>query len=132
VFANGNPEDRAVATPLLSLEEFFEGNEDVGSIGCNLEKCPPPSEFYALLKEFRDRPDVSDVRVQITCVDSPGEEWPFSDTVWIITAASEDTVRSWFPDELLPDEVWTGWIDGQKYDDLDISPGHHPVAAWYD
>ncbi|MCR2834592.1 hypothetical protein [Parerythrobacter lacustris] len=132
VFANGNPEARAVPTPLLSLEEFFEGNDDIGSIGCNLDGSPPPSQFYALFQEILDRPEVSDVRVQVTCVDSPGEEWPFSDTIWIMTTADETTVRSWFPDELMPNDCWIGWIDGQKYETINVDPGHHPVAVWYD
>lgn len=38
--------------PAVSLEEFFEGNEDYGSIGCNLDKPhnkPPPSDMWVWL-----------------------------------------------------------------------------------
>ena len=27
-------------TPVVSIEEFFEGNDDLGSIGCNLYEHP--------------------------------------------------------------------------------------------
>jgi hypothetical protein len=129
---NGNPEDRSVPVPLLTLEEFFEGNDAAGSIGCNLEAEPVPAEFYDLLRAIRQRPSVSDVRVQITCVDDPGNEWPFSDTVWILTDESLDEVREWFPAGLAPDEVWEGWHPNQQYEACQIVPGHRPVAVWYD
>lgn len=132
VMRNGNPEDRSVPTPLLTIEEFFDGNNFVGSIGCNLMSEPAPDEFLTLLQEIRDRADVSDVRIQITCVDNPGKDWPFSDTIWIMTSASPEAVRQLFPDELAPDEVWEGWTDGIKFEPCAITPGHRPIAAWYD
>lgn len=131
VFRQGNPELRSTPTPLLTLEEFFDGNDAVGSIGCNLGSEPDPQQFYALLSEIRSRPDVSDVRLQITCVDHPGEDWPFSDTVWIMTSASPDTVAKWFPKELAPNETWEGWPKGE-YEPCPVQAGHRVVAAWYD
>ena len=132
VTLHGNPEAPGTPVPLLTLEEFFEGNHEVGSIGCNLPSVPAPSQFYSLLKDIRDRPDVSDVRVQITCLDAPGEEWPFSDTIWVVTSADETAVRSWFEGQLAPDEVWTGWQPNTRYEDIEIADGHLPVAIWYD
>jgi hypothetical protein len=132
VMRHGNPEQRSVPTPLLTLEEFFEGNDDVGSIGCNLISEPKPSEFYALLKEIRDKSSVADIRVQITCVDTPGVEWPFSDTVWIMTNVSAGTVAGWFPESLAPSDVRMGWSDRQVYEHVAAAEGYHPVAAWWD
>lgn len=132
VMCNGNPEDQNVPTPLLTLEEFFEGNDEVGSIGCNLDEFPHPSEFRELLTEIEKRDDVSDIRIQITCVDSPGEEWPFSDVIWIMTSADSDKVRTWFPDRLVPDETWTGWTAGIKFENVELKSHHQPVAVWYD
>lgn len=37
VNCNGNPDDPATPIPLLTLEEFFEGNDIDGSICCNLD-----------------------------------------------------------------------------------------------
>ena len=132
VMRNGNPGQGSVATPLLTLEEFFEGNDAIGSIGCNLASEPRPAEFYDLLRVIRQRDDVSDVRVQITAVDDPGNDWPFSDTVWIMTNTSPPDVESWFPKELAPDEVWEGWPEDIEVEEVDLEPGHRPVAAWYD
>jgi hypothetical protein len=132
VIINGNPEDSKVPTPLLTLEEFFEGNEEIGSIGCNLDGCPEPNEFFKLLSEIRSRPDVSDVRVQITCLDDPWKQWPFSDTLWIMTPVDAETVKTWFPTNLAPDECWTGWTEGTLYEPIEVIAGHSPVAAWFD
>lgn len=132
VTINGNPENRKVPVPLLTLEEFFEGNDETGSIGCNLPACPEPKELYTLLASIRSRPDVSDVKIQVTCLDDPGKMWPFSDTVWIMTSADELAVASWFPDRLAPSETWTGWTEGRNFEPLEIAKGHHPVAVWFD
>ena len=132
VMENGNPEDRSVPTPLPTLAEFFDGNDQIGSIGCNLASTPEPARFHDLLNVVRQRPEVSDVRVQITCVDDPGNEWPFSDTVRIMTSASPSGAEAWFSQDLAPDEVWPGWLPGARYEELAVEPGHHPVAAWYD
>lgn len=132
VMRNGNPEERSVPTPLLTLEEFFEGNDFEGSIGCNLMSEPEPKQFYDLLREIRHRPDVCDIRIQITCVDDPGKDWPFSDTIWIITSAPLDEIRALFPDDLAPDDIWEGWTNGVRFESCDVAHGYSPVAVWFD
>src|SRR5262245_15811481 len=79
----GDPNDPVTPRPLLTLAEFFDGNDVVGSICCNLSPTPTPAEVYTVLSRIAARPEVSDVRVQVTMFDDP--EWPFSDTVWVIT-----------------------------------------------
>ena len=132
VMRNGNPEDRGVSVPLLTLDEFFCGNSEIGSIGCNLPGEPTPGDFHTLLARILEKDEVSDIRMQITCLDDPGVMWPFSDTVWIMTSATEAEVASWFPDELAPDDCWEGWQQSVKYEPVSIQTGHHPIACWYD
>jgi hypothetical protein len=127
---NGDVNDPETPLPLLSLAEFFEGNDVVGSIGCNLTPTPKPSEFYQLLKRVAARPDVADVRVQVTMFDGP--EWPFSDTVWIITSATPEEVRDWFEEVVRPDECWRGWTEGVTFEPCSVPPGMDPVACWWD
>ena len=55
---NGDIEDRDAPVPLLTLTEFFSGNEIVGSIGCNLIPTPLPCEFHELLASI-SRSEVS-------------------------------------------------------------------------
>lgn len=95
----GDVNDPATPRPLLTLEEFFEGNDVSGSICCNLSPMPEPAEV-------RSRPNVADVRVEVAMFDMP--EWPFAETVWVITSASSDDVKSWFESEMTPDDVWSG------------------------
>src|SRR5579862_306607 len=44
--------------PVVSLEDFFTGNKDLGSIGCNIEEHPGLRKFYAVLCAIRQRPEV--------------------------------------------------------------------------
>lgn len=125
----GHPDNPETPRPLVTVDEFFEGNTEVGSIGCNLESTPTPTQFYELFRAIANRPDVKDIRVQITAFDVP--EWPFSDTVYILTSASEEEVASWFPKELAPDETWEGFVD-QPYEPYQIPEGTRPIACWWD
>ena len=126
----GDVNDPATPRPLLTLAEFFEGNDVVGSIGCNLTPPPKPSAFYEFFKGIAARPEVADVRVQVTMFDDP--EWPFSDTIWVITSASPAEVADWFDEEVRPDDCWSGWTEGVTLEPCPIPPGMQPVACWWD
>lgn len=132
VMRYANPELRTVPTPLLTLEEFFERNDFEGSIGCNLISRPAPDRFYDLLRSVRSKLSVSDVKVQITCVDHLGRDWPFSDTIWIMTDSSPSDVQRWFPDDVRPTSTWAGWTKGTLFESCAIVEGHEPVAVWFD
>lgn len=125
----GRPDAAETPRPLLTVDEFFTENSIIGSIGCNLYPAPEPAQFFKLLQAIARRPDVKDVRIQITAFDDP--EWPFSDTVYIMTSAHPDEVASWFPEELKPDETWAGFAD-QSYEPYSIPVGASPVACWWD
>ena len=127
----GDLNDPDTPAPLVTLEEFFEGNDDPGSIGCNLAGEVVPSEFYELLKAVRDRSDVACVVVQVTMHDDP-EAWPFSDTVWVITSATSAQVRSWVPDRLAPDELLDGIHTDRPIEAHPIPAGMRAVGLWYD
>jgi hypothetical protein len=127
----GDPNNPSSPKPLLTLAEFFEGNNVVGSIGCNLLPTPTPAQFYAVLSAIAARPEVRDVRVQVTMFDNP-DEWPFSDTVWVVTSADAATVRSWFGEAMAPDEVGEGWVQGVGYEDYTLPAGTKPVSCCWD
>jgi hypothetical protein len=130
---NQNGDVNVSETPrsLLTLSEFFDGNNVVGSIGCNLTPTPTPSEFYDFLRQIANRRDVSDIRIQISMFDDV-PDWPFSDTVWIITSAEPEDVSGWFNETLRPDECWSGWTDGIIFEPCEVPPGMKPVACWWD
>lgn len=119
--------------PLVSLEMFFEGNRDLGSIGCNLWEHPGVEAFRETLLSIRGRDDVQDVLVAITDVEPETEGvWPFSDTVFILSSAPPKKVAKWLK-KLQPDEV--GPVPegmaapGRLPQPL---PGHKLYMAWWD
>jgi hypothetical protein len=68
---NGDVNDATTPRPLLTLDEFFLGNEVVGSIAANLTPTPAPAEFFDLLRQIASRPEVADVRIQVKEFDDP-------------------------------------------------------------
>ena len=88
--------DNTEKTPVVSLEEFFDGNDDLGSIGCNLIDHPGIKHFFDLLTKIRSRPDVADVLVGIYEVEEEDTTmWPFSEQVFIISNASKNDISDW-------------------------------------
>jgi hypothetical protein len=92
------------APPLVSIEQFFDGNDDLASIGCNLIDHPGMDVFRDTFDAIRRRPDVEAVYAQIAEID-PGEGyWPFADTVFIVGALAVEEARRLFA-RLQPDQV---------------------------
>lgn len=89
--------------PTVSLEDFFEGNDGTGSIGCNLFFHPGIDNFFRTLIAVRSRDDVQDVLVEIKdLVDE--YSWPFADTVFVLTSMAAENLRK-LVSALKPDEV---------------------------
>jgi hypothetical protein len=84
--------------PLVTLEDFFEGNNDTNSIAVNLLHHPGVDYFYRALKEIRARPDVQDVLMEILDIESAlavEDAWPFADKAIFVTSAWRWTVEEW-------------------------------------
>ena|SRR5215475_5344759 len=116
--------------PLVAIERFFDGNDDLGSIGCNLMPHPGVEAFRDVLTGLLCRPDVTAVYAQIAEVDPGAESWPFTDTIAVVGAiAAAELQRAVAP--LQPDEVGSAA-------DLGLSPaigrkhGAHVLGAWWD
>ena len=120
VSRNGDVNSEATPRPVLTLAEFFEGNNEPGTICCNLESQPTAADVYQRLKDIAARPNVADVRVVVTQFDVP--EWPFSDTVLVITSEPPEEVRKWFDEEFHLSECWTG-----EYGDVETNVEPYPV-----
>jgi hypothetical protein len=116
---------------IVSLEDFFTGNTDRGSIGCNLGKQQPAiSQFYQVLREIRERPNVQNVFVRI-CEFDDAQSWPYSDTVYVLTSASLDEVSQWVQ-ALMADEVNDGWMYGPPPKAPPLKSGIMPYSVWWD
>jgi hypothetical protein len=128
----GRYESATGAEPVVSLEAFFSGNDDVGSIGCNLTEHPGVDLFFTVLRDVRERPEVHDVWVGISEVVAE-DEWPFSDHVYVVTSASADDVLRW-TSALDPEpEVASGWWnDVPPAKRLLVPAGMRIVTLWWD
>ena len=116
--------------PLVTLEDFFEGNDDLGSIGCNLMEHPGIAFFYDQLKAIREREDVSHVLVGIYEVEESDETmWPFSETVYVTTSEDPENVFEWFS-PLQPDSVGRDMTGAKNLPK--IPDGHEICVAWWD
>ena len=117
--------------PVVSLEVFFEGNDDPASIGCNLPEHPGVPTFYAVLRSIRERPDVQDVLVAIT-EDMGDDDWPFSDCIYVLTRASVKDVEKWAA-ALEPDpDPAEGYFPGPPKRAPTLLPEHRVVTLWWD
>jgi hypothetical protein len=119
--------------PLVSLEDFFYGNEDYGSIGCNIPEHPGPQVFFEILKRIRLRDDVQDVLVEINEVEESDETmWPFADRVYILTSGSKEEVEGWAA-PLMPDEIEEGYAYGEHTASAPaLKQGMKIYSVWWD
>jgi len=79
---------------IVPIAEYFDGNDDLGSIGCNLAPHPGIARFREVLTGLLKRPDVQAVYAQISELDPGEESWPFADTVLVAGKITADNLRS--------------------------------------
>jgi hypothetical protein len=115
---------------VVSVERFFDGNDDLGSIGCNLMEHPGIDAFRDALTGLLRRSDVQAVYAQISELDPGDGCWPFTDTIFVVGTISPDELRG-ILSSLEPDEVGSGEQFGIP---ALIQQKHQaPVlAAWWD
>ena len=89
---------------LVSIERFFDGNDDLGSIGCNLIEHPGIERFRDILVSLTRHPDVQAVYAQIAELDPGEDSWPFTDTVLVVGSIDAYTLKNLVA-PLQPDEV---------------------------
>ena len=89
---------------LVLIEQFFDGNDDPASIGCNLIDHPGIHEFNTKLDEIARHPDVKEIYVQIAELNPGDDYWPFADTLYILGTRPADVLRNELA-HLQPDTV---------------------------
>lgn len=110
------------ASPVVPIDLFFDGNDDPASIAPNLQPHPGIQTFRRVLTDIGNRPDVSNVAVQIDEVIEG--EWPYALAVYVITAASPEEVHRWAA-ELQPDE----YVGEEEHIGPWLGRGHAPPGA---
>ncbi|AWM79558.1 hypothetical protein DKL61_03890 [Gammaproteobacteria bacterium ESL0073] len=114
--------------PLVTLDDFFQGNSDEGSLGTGMrtEEDLPIEEIYKKLKQIEKLPNVCTVLVDLhddweMSLDN-SEIWPASESIYIYTMASIKVVRQWIIG--LPCEAYDGWIDSMPLSAPSVPPGY--------
>jgi hypothetical protein len=115
---------------LVSIETFFDGNDDLGSIGCNLIQHPGVEVFRATFERLASRQDVEAIYAQIAEVD-PGEDcWPFTDTIFVVGAIPVGDLAAELA-ALKPDEVGSATDFGIPTE-LETKYPSPVLVAWWD
>jgi hypothetical protein len=118
--------------PLVTLEQFFVGNDDEGSIGCNLTPMLGPQFFFEKLKSIRSHPSVDSLLVEVNEVQEENPEiWPFSDRVYVFTNRTPEDVARWTA-ALQPDAIEEGFSQGRHNCAPDLKPGYRCYGVWWD
>lgn len=101
MFERSQGDYRLPAGVVLTLDEFFTGNEDVGSFACNLGSESPhatPAAWHRALLELRADPRLSDVVVVNAEVDPHADgriaTWPYPDSVAVITSLEKTEIEA--------------------------------------
>jgi hypothetical protein len=115
---------------LVPIDTFFDGNDDLGSIGCNLPEHPGIDAFRNLFARIARRHDVEAVYAQIAELDPGDDCWPFTDTVFVVGTLHADELQAELS-TLQPDEV--GSAEASRVPDALARMHSAPVLlAWWD
>lgn len=122
--------------PVVSLDEFFVGNDQEDTIAPNQVGFgrPPIREIYARFKEIEAREDVQCVFVSLhddwrdSLEDST---WPLAENVHIISSASQDEVERMI-DGMEADGIFPGWPYGKHAAAPEPLPDHRVHTLCWD
>src|SRR4051812_46870703 len=79
---------------VVPIARFFDGNDDLASIGCNLDPHPSIEVFRDVLVGLLGRPGVEAVYAQISELDPGDDSWPFTDTALVVGGIPADELTS--------------------------------------
>ena len=95
---------------LLSIDEFFDGNNDEASIAPNISVKPEMAQYYKVLKTLSKHPKIVDAFVEIkdVMIYDDGKlhdnDWFYTDVAYFVGDLTKEEVREAVK-SLLPDEV---------------------------
>jgi len=115
---------------LVPVTQFFEGNDDLGSIGCNLIEHPGIEKFRDILLAIANRGDIEAVFAQISEVDCGPQYWPFTDMIWFVGVIPVEELQQLLA-PLEPDVVGpaSSFFTNRK---LPSQYGSRLLGAWWD
>jgi len=74
---------------IVTIELFFDGNDDTGSIGWNLPEHPGVDAFRDLLTGLQRSPDVLAIYARMVEMDAGEDDcWPSTDIIFVVGATA--------------------------------------------
>lgn len=122
--------------PVVSVDDYFIGNDDEESIAPNQWGDGRPSirDIYDRLKRIEARPDVQGVFVGIH-QDWPDaerfEQWVPAENIHIYSFAPQDVAEQWI-DGLMSDGIGPGWPYGKHAAAPESLDGYHVYTIYWD
>lgn len=114
----------------VSVDDFFDGNEDDGSIGANLyPEQPSLKTFYDIFKTMLASDSVENIFIRI--VDAEDTDWFYSDTVYVVGDATLEEVTEMLK-ELHPTEIYSDWMYGKPVNIPNVNTNKNIYSVWWD
>lgn len=125
----GHPYDNNV---IVDIEDFFEGNYVEESFAANAcTENIDVREFYRIFKDIKLKSNVQDIKILIYSIEED-EDWPYSDTAFILTSASKKEVYDWFGDAF-PSDIGEDDGKGKGLERLPkLKEGYKLYYLWWD
>jgi hypothetical protein len=118
--------------PIIDIDDFFDGNEDAGSIGCNLDMHPGIGVFRDILCGLKKENGVKEVLALVTEIDPGEDSWPFADTVYIFGDIDIGVVKARLA-PLEPTEVdRIGFFASSELKNMAKAKNTKLTVAWWD
>jgi len=120
---------------VLTLEEYFDGNDERCSMICaNTGNQPSAQSLREFFDAIRAKPSVRDVLVRVYDFEDALEfqdSWINSDAIYVITSSSIANVGEWFM-PLAPSEIYEE-KDLKPFNNLPPMPdSYRLIAVWWD
>lgn len=108
--------------------EFFDGNDDLGSIGCNLPRHPGLGYFRRVLEKLATTVSVDEIWLQIYDIDEG--DWPFSENILAFGDVSVADIEP-IATEISPSEIEEMEMEWTPTRDASLE-GRRYVNMWWD
>jgi hypothetical protein len=119
----------------ISVDEFFDDNNDLGSIAPNIDVRPSNKEYWDMLKELEKNERITKIFIPIKDINIyensklDSSEWVYTDEISFITSLDEQEMKS-LTKILLPDEVYkdttTNLLDKKDHNKMNV------ITIWWD
>lgn len=116
----------------IPIDEFFDGNDDSGSIGCNLDDHPGIETFSKYVLSLKNLEGVKEIFVLVSELDPGEENWPFTDTLCIVGDIDPKVVEKTLS-PIQPNEVYrVGFFSPSHLKSIAKSKDAPLVVVWWD